>query len=149
MFKRILVAVDGSDTSNKALLAALQLARDRNSKLRLVHAMDELGSVTGYRYSAQLREVVREEREQILHDALAIAQAAGAQADTQLADAAGRRLGEVIAEAAQAWDADLVVVGTHGRRGVGRVLLGSGAEGVLRMSNVPVLTVRGDPAARS
>jgi nucleotide-binding universal stress UspA family protein len=54
-----------------------------------------------------------------------------------------RRLGESVADEAADWGADLVVIGTHGRRGLGRLLLGSGAEQVLRLSGVPVLVVRG------
>jgi nucleotide-binding universal stress UspA family protein len=149
MFKRILVAVDGSDTSNKALLVALDLARESHGQVRLLHAVDELSSVHGYRYSAQLREVAHEAGQAVLDDALAIATRAGAAADTQLVDIPGQRLGDDVAQAARAWDADLVVVGTHGRRGVGRVLLGSGAEDVLRLSAIPVLTVRGDAAGRT
>lgn len=86
MYKRILVPVDGSETSNKALTAALQLAREGSGCVRLLHE-------------------------------------------------------------ATAWQADLIVVGTHGRRGLSRVLLGSGAEQVNRTAPVPVLTVRGGPAA--
>ena len=71
-----------------------------------------------------------------------MAKAAGVPADAKLLDTAGGRLGEVVAEEARQWEADLVVVGTHGRRGVSRVLLGSGAEQVLRLAPVPVLAVR-------
>jgi nucleotide-binding universal stress UspA family protein len=53
-------------------------------------------------------------------------------------------LGESVADEAADWGADLVVLGTHGRRGLGRVLLGSGAEQVIRLCPVPVLVVRGD-----
>jgi nucleotide-binding universal stress UspA family protein len=56
----------------------------------------------------------------------------------------GRRLGEAIADEAGTWNADLVVIGSHGRRGLQRLLIGSGAEQVLRLSPVPVLLVR-DP----
>jgi nucleotide-binding universal stress UspA family protein len=51
----------------------------------------------------------------------------------------------VVAQEAASWEADLVVVGTHGRRGLRRMLLGSGAESVIRLANVPVLVIRGDP----
>jgi nucleotide-binding universal stress UspA family protein len=69
-------------------------------------------------------------------------------AETKLVEGVGARLGEVVAEEARAWEADLVVVGTHGRRGVGRVLLGSGAEQVLRLAPVPVLAVRSSELQR-
>ena len=79
-----------------------------------------------------------------LADSLAIAKAAGVAAQTKLLDAPGKRLGDSVAEAARAWEADLIVVGTHGRRGIGRVLLGSGAEQIIRLSPVPVLVIRAD-----
>jgi nucleotide-binding universal stress UspA family protein len=142
MYKRILVPVDGSETSNKAVVAALQLARESGGRVRLVHALDELAYLTGYEYSADLLAVARDYAKKVLDDALAMAQSAGVPADTKLMEVPGGRLGELVAEEARSWDADLVVVGTHGRRGVGRVLLGSGAEQVLRMAPVPVLAVR-------
>ena len=77
---------------------------------------------------------------------MAVAGSAGVPADTRLVEASGARLGETVASEARAWEADLVVVGTHGRRGLGRVLLGSGAEQVIRQAPVPVLAVR-DPEA--
>lgn len=64
-------------------------------------------------------------------------------ADTLVIDRVGQRLGELVADVAGDWGADLIVLGTHGRRGIGRVLLGSGAEQIMRMSPVPVLMIRG------
>ena len=72
------------------------------------------------------------------------AQAKNVPADTRLVDQPGQRLGQTVADEAALWGADLIVVGTHGRRGVGRVLLVSGAEQIIRMAPVAVLTVRAD-----
>lgn len=144
MFKRILVPVDGSETSNKALATALQLAREGNGSVRLVHSFDELVYLTGFEYSSNILDVAREYAQKVLNDGLAGAKAAQVPADTRLCDQSGRRLGELVAEEARAWPADLIVVGTHGRRGIGRVLLGSGAEQVIRLAPVPVLSVRGE-----
>lgn len=146
MYKRILVPVDGSDTSTKALVAALQLARDAGGRVRLVHALDELSYVSGYDYGADIMALAREQANRVLSDALEVAKASGVPADVKLLEAPGQRLGDVVADAALAWEADLVVVGTHGRRGLGRVLLGSGAEQVIRSAPVPVLSVRGEDA---
>ena len=77
---------------------------------------------------------------------VAAAQSAGVPCERVLIDAAGVRLGESAAAEARQWEADLIVVGTHGRRGIGRVLLGSGAEQVIRMAPVPVLVIRGNEA---
>lgn len=142
-YKRILVAVDGSETSNHALVAALQLARDTGARVRVVHAVDELAYLSGYEFSGDVIAIVREQAGKILSDALAIAKSSGVEADSQLLDQPGQRLGDVIAEAARKWEADMVVVGTHGRRGIGRVLLGSGAEQIIRLASTPVLVIRG------
>jgi len=142
MFKRILVPVDGSDTSNKALVAALQLAREGGGSVRVLHLLDELAYLTGYEYSAQVLEEARDNARKVTDDAMAIAKAAGVPADSRLLDVPGRRLGEVVADEARDYGADLVVVGTLGRRGISRVLLGSGAEQVIRLAPVPVLAVR-------
>ncbi|MDB5946323.1 MAG: UspA domain protein [Ramlibacter sp.] len=146
MFKRILVPVDGSQTATKALVAALQLARDGGGRVRLVNIVEELSAADSYGgyggYSEELVLALREGSERVLSDAMAVAQSAGVEADTMLYDKFGERLGEVIADAAMLWNADLVVVGTHGRRGIGRMFLGSGAEQIIRLSPVPVLVFR-------
>jgi nucleotide-binding universal stress UspA family protein len=59
-----------------------------------------------------------------------------------LVEAAGQRLAEVVNHEVQTYGADLIVLGTHGRRGIGRVLLGSGAEQIIRAAQVPVLVIR-------
>lgn len=147
MFKRILVPVDGSETSDKALATALQLAREGNGSVRLVHSFDELVYLTGFEHASNILDVAREYAQKVLSDGLAMAKAAQVPADTRLCDKPGRRLGELVAEEARDWPADLIVVGTHGRRGVGRVLMGSGAEQVIRLAPVPVLSVRGEERA--
>ncbi|HWI83679.1 universal stress protein [Ramlibacter sp.] len=144
-FKRILVPVDGSPTSDKALAAALQLAGDTGASLRLFHSV-ELTYATGLDFDGQATLFLRAAGEEILAKALAAAQAAGVAADSQLLDHPGERLGEAVADAARHWQADLIVVGTHGRHGVGRVLLGSGAEQIVRLAPVPVLVIRGESA---
>jgi nucleotide-binding universal stress UspA family protein len=149
MFQRILVPVDGSPTSTKALVAALQLAREVGGRVRLLHAFDELAYLTGYEYSAELIQQTRGYAEKVLQDAREVATAAGVPVDTRLSEALGQPLGETVAAEARRFEADLIVVGTHGRRGIGRVLLGSGAEQVLRLAPVPVLSIRSDPEQKS
>jgi nucleotide-binding universal stress UspA family protein len=150
MFKRILISVDGSDTSNKALVAGLEMARETSARVRLVHTVNEMaymGGIDPYgTYSADVAGMMREHGAKVLNDAMAIAQSAGVEASQALLDDPGKRLGESVAEAAKLWNADLVVVGSHGRRGIGRVLLGSGAEQILRLAPVPVLVIRSAPA---
>jgi nucleotide-binding universal stress UspA family protein len=142
MFKRILVPVDGSATSNKALDLALQVARDNDASVRLVHSFDELAYLTGFEVLPQLIEDARRYADEILGDGLKLATNHRVPADARVLEAPGRRLGDLVAQAAKDFQADLIVVGTHGRRGIGRVALGSGAEQVIRCAPVPVLVVR-------
>lgn len=151
MFKRILVPVDGSPTANKALVAALQMARDCGGQVRLFHMVNEMAYMGSYDmyggYSDELVRILHETGAKVISDAMAIAQAAGVPADNTLFSGFGQRLGDVVASAARDWNADLVVVGSHGRRGISRVLLGSGAEHIIRTAPVPVLVVRSDEEA--
>lgn len=146
MYKRILVPVDGSGTSTQALVAALQMARDSGGSVRLIHVVEELAQVIAYdpygAYPGDLTKVLRDSGQKILDDALAVAQASGVPADERLVQAQGQRLGEAVVQEAAGYNADLIVLGTHGRRGIGRVLLGSGAEQIIRLAPIPVLVIR-------
>lgn len=145
MYKRILVALDGSETSTRALTAALQLARQVGGRVRLVHVVElaYLGGFDPYgASSAELLKVIRENGAKVLSDGMAIAGSAGVEAESVLFDNFGERLADVMADEARRWDSDLIVVGTHGRRGMGRVLMGSGAEQIIRLAPVPVLVFR-------
>lgn len=150
MYRRILVAVDGSAASNKALTAALEMASysGGRSVIKLIHVLDEMAYFAGLDpYAGQSNSVIsvmRDAGTKILTDGLAICQSAGVQADTVLVDRLGARLAETVAEQAKQWPASLVVVGTHGRKGIGRVLMGSGAEHIIRLSTCPVLVIRSD-----
>ena len=79
-------------------------------------------------------------------DAVALARRQGVQVDTEMAEGRGRFVSDVIVDAAKTSRADLIVMGTHGRRGFNRLLMGSDAERVLRETPVPVLFVRGEPS---
>lgn len=150
MYRRILVAVDGSATSKKALSAALEMASysGGRSVIRLIHVVDEMAYFTGLDpYAGQSYSVIsvmRDAGAKILADALAIVQSAGVQADTVLVDRLGAHLAETVAGQASEWNASLIVVGTHGRKGIGRILMGSGAEQIIRLSTCPVLVIRSD-----
>lgn len=147
MYKRILVAIDGSDTSKRALREALQLAKDGKSALRVLHVLDlvtfSTDTPSGF---AAYEEALRVGGEQMLSDASDMAEKAGVACETKLLEMEehGRRIAEEIAEDAAAWRAELIVIGTHGRRGMNRLLLGSVAESLVRIAPAPVLLVRGD-----
>ena len=143
VFKKILVPVDGSATSNKAVDFALRMAKDDQASVRLLHCIDETSFLDAYEYSSELIQQARQAGQKILQGGQAAAQKLGVTADTLLLERAGQRLGHSVADVAGDWGADLVVVGSHGRHGIGRLLLGSGSEQILRTSPVPVLLVKG------
>ncbi len=148
MYKKILVAVDGSQTAHAALNSALQLAGEAKGRVLLVHVVNELSYFNGHEsygiYLAELIEIAQKAGNKILDDAFALASAVGATAERLFVEKHDEYLGDTIANAATNWGADLIVVGTHGRRGLGRLLLGSGAEQIIRFAPVPVLVVRSE-----
>jgi nucleotide-binding universal stress UspA family protein len=147
MFKRIVVAVDASPTGDLALETAIRLAADNQSRLRIVHAVDTVSITLGVEFPVQadVSESIVSSGQTILEHAHKVAAAAGVAAETVLLriDLLGKRLAEAIAEDAESWPADLIVVGTHGRRGLNRLFLGSVAEGIVRVAGKPVLLIRG------
>lgn len=151
MYQRILVPVDGSSTSNKGLDEAIRLAGITHASLRLIHVVDELVFAGGFEayaaYSGDLVPMMKEAGEQLLAQAKARVQASGISVDTKLFETLAARVSEVVNDEAKAWGADLIVIGTHGRRGVGRLLLGSDAEQIVRMAPIPVLLVRAPETA--
>ncbi len=146
MYQRILVPVDGSDTSRKGLEEAVKLAAVTGGRVRLLHLVDELSaamSMSAYGgVSADIFQLLKEGGETVLAAALAYAQSQQVEADTLLIEGFAGRLSDHVAEHARLWGAELVVLGSHGRRGVGRLVMGSDAEQIIRTSLVPVLVVR-------
>lgn len=142
MFKRILVAVDGSDTAEQALLEAINLAKEHQAQLRIVHVVDVVNINLGAEFPNL--SAISSGRE-ILRKAEAVARGAGIPVETRLIeiDTLGHRIPEMIAADAEAWPADLIVICTHGRRGLSHLFLGSVAEGVVRVATKPVLLIRG------
>jgi nucleotide-binding universal stress UspA family protein len=149
MYKRIVVATDGSDTSNVAVEHAVQLAKDQRARLRFVHVVESIGyalSMAGaYPFDpTPLWEALREDGRKALTTAEATARSAGVDAETALLEdrEPPERVASILAKDAQKWDADLIVLGTHGRRGFDRLFLGSVAQSLVRMAPTPVLLVR-------
>lgn len=144
MYRTILVPTDGSVPARTALDRAIELARTYDATLRVVSVVDigdaavlspETASVDG------LRQSLRGRAEQVVGDAVERAEEAGVRAESEI------RVGiphVEILDAAEDADADLVVMGTHGRRGLKRALIGSVTERVVRRSDAPVLTVRAE-----
>jgi nucleotide-binding universal stress UspA family protein len=148
MYKRIVVAVDGSDTSAAALNEAVKLAKVMNSTLLLLYVCEEIPVVWNIEGMASfpledMTKAMVESGKRLLHrDKQRVAES-GLDAETRLVEDYKGRIGIVICDEAEQWLADLLVIGTHGRKGFGHLLLGSVAEGVMRAATMPVLMVRG------
>jgi nucleotide-binding universal stress UspA family protein len=143
-FRHILAPVDFEPCSKRALEIAIDFALQFDSKLTLVHAWE----VPGYLYASpyltpDIWEALGEAAKQQLDAELTQARTRLPRAESVLT--CGPAGFEVIATA-ERLKADLIVVGTHGRRGLSRAFLGSVAEKVVRGSSVPVLTVHGGDA---
>ena len=147
MFKRILVAVDGSHTAELALQEAIKLAKELQAKLRIVHAVDIVNINLGAEFPnpPEISDALIKSGQRILRKAEAVASEAGIAVETRLIeiDTLNHRIPEMIAADAEAWPADLIVICTHGRKGFSHLLLGSIAEGVVRVATKPVLLIRG------
>lgn len=146
MYERILVPVDGSETAALGLKEAIKLASNQGGKIRLVHIVNEFVVVSPYDIGpglGRIIDILRSGGESILGDAKSVAGRAGVDVDTLLVEAMGGQAGEYIVRQANEWGADLIVCGTHGRRGIRRLVMGSDAEYVVRHTPVPVLLVRG------
>ena len=149
MYKKILVPVDGSGTSLLGLQHAILLAKDQKATLRLLHVVHDYlvaDGRHGLASSASLLADLREQGQVILKDAVSRASKLGVDAESESVESAMGPVGAVIAESAEKCSADLIVLGTHGRRGIRRLVMGSDAEYVIRTAAVPVLLVRGTKA---
>ena len=150
MFKRILVPVDGSRTSEAGLNTALRMARDAKAQLVLLHVVDESvlvlsGESAGASYLDRLMADMREGGRRIVAKAATLAKQGRVAAKTVVVESVGpRRVADIIVQQAKKQRADAIVIGTHGRRGISRMVMGSDAEEVVRASPVPVVLVRSE-----
>ncbi len=150
MYKQILCPVDGSPTSNCGMTEAIQLAKNQNAKLRFLHVIDmyfPIVDATGDFNVVNIDDILRKNGNKVLKKAEAAAHKAGVVSDSQMVEAIGARVSKFVVNQAKAWPADLIVIGTHGLRGVERLVMGSDAETIVRTSPVPVLVVRDKQAA--
>lgn len=145
MYERILVPVDGSETSKRGLREACRLAKEQGAKLRCLFVIDEhylTSNYMGFMYPPDMTDKLRDNGQGILNEASEQARKSGVQVESVLRESAERRVSYKILDEAKTWAADLIVMGTHGRRGLSHLALGSDAELVVRESPVPVLLVR-------
>jgi nucleotide-binding universal stress UspA family protein len=145
MYEKILVAIDGGPTSLRGLDEAIKVAQATHGQLMLVHVVNELVIAAEYVptvYYEPILLTLRDSGVKVLEQATDVARRAGVSCEPKLIETLGGRAADEIVKQAKQWSADLIVLGTHGRRGLKRLAMGSDAELVLRQSPVPVLMVR-------
>ncbi|UCV13690.1 universal stress protein [Quatrionicoccus australiensis] len=146
MYKKIMVAIDDSETSRCALAEALHLARTSDAKLYITHVADEtLMGMHGRTFSTSLNidnaiKAIADAGQKLLDEA--IKDAEGIDAETLLLEARNRRVSETLADKARELGADLIVIGRHGQRGIAKLILGSVAEQLAKIADASVLLVR-------
>lgn len=148
MYRNIMVAIDRNEVSQRALAEAISLAQEQKAVLRIVHVIEpathrwQNASWTGAsdtdeerrRYAAGLEIVAQAE---------AKAKEAGVEVQTCLLEKImAAKFADAIIEEAEKWPADLLILGTHGRKGIGHLFIGSVAEGVIRQASIPVMVLR-------
>jgi nucleotide-binding universal stress UspA family protein len=146
MFKRILVPVDGSSAALRALDKAISLAQAFGGKLLLVNVIDAypfVGIGADYAFGQnEYMAAATASANQLLARAEAAVADAGQTCERRVIE--GHVIYEGILDAAREFDVDLIVMGSHGRLGLEKLLLGSTAQRVLSHTSLPVLIVRGE-----
>ncbi|MCC8552737.1 universal stress protein [Xanthomonas hortorum] len=148
MYKRILIAIDASELSHRGLFQGLELAKATGGKVDIVTVSepwamgmyDAMGWSVGYEASPEYRTEREAAAAKILRPALELAAAANIKATSH--HVLDRFAAEGIVQTAKDCNSDLIIMTSHGRRGVRRMLLGSQTVEVLTNSSIPVLVIR-------
>lgn len=146
MYANIVVALDGSESSKRALSEAIQLAKLSRGRVTAVYVLDQSGAFTyaGACDPHLLTDAARQVGVTLLHGALAQMRELNVPGDTEIVETQGfaEDVASALLRCVQRRGADLVVMGTHGRRGLRRMVIGSVAERFVRYATCPVLLVR-------
>ena len=148
MYKRILVPLDGSATSERGLREAIGLCAGQSTKLLLLHVVDDYPLLIETASMSSHEEMMKGLRQyglDVLAQGRKACEEASVHTETLMREVTGERVSDVIVGQAGQHGCDLIVMGTHGRRGLQRLTLGSQAEAVARASPVPVMLVRLEP----
>lgn len=144
MFEHILVPVDGSETSAKAVAKAAELAKAFHSAVTVLYVLDPYpftGVGADFAYGQdQYLSAATAEANQVLEETKQAFEEAGVQVETLIGE--GHAIHEGIERVLKTLEADLIVMGSHGRRGLQRLVLGSVTQRVLGVVHVPVMVVR-------
>ena len=144
LYRRILIATDGSEPNKKAVTYGIELARLSGAKVNVAYVVDTaaFASVPMDAGWEMMYELLQKEGNEAIQQIVDDAKASGIDIEGSLLE--GHPSHEII-EFAQNNEIDVIVLGTLGKGGLDRFLLGSVAEKVTRNSKVPVLVVRGNP----
>ena len=143
MYRRILVAIEGSEPSERALGEAIRVAKLGGGSLRCVFVARRPATFGNPMANvAAIIDAVEATGTNALERAAEVANRAGVPVETRFVEANEDPVAKTILREANAWDADLIAMGTHGRTGVDHFLIGSVAEGVVREATKPVLLIR-------
>jgi nucleotide-binding universal stress UspA family protein len=150
MYKRILVALDGSPSAQRALAEAVKLAKLSGGVIEALCVVDrgKWPDAEG-RSEPEPADLSQEAASVAMAEAEKLFSEAHVRGKVRAIDAYAESIPAVLARAADECEADLIVMGTHGRRGVKRFLLGSVAETLVRTAERPVLVVRHDSSEHS
>ena len=139
MYDEILVPTDGSPASDAAITHAIDLAERYDARLHALYVVDGAAYSTLEAGSEIVLEALESEGKEATKRVAQAATDAGVDSETVVTSGTAYRS---IIDYAEENDIDMIVMGTHGRKGIDRYLLGSVTERVVRTSDVPVLTVR-------
>jgi len=145
MYRKILVPVDGSQTAAAGLREAIRLiSGNKGATIRLLHVMNPLPALQGMEVAItqQVFDNLEAFGRKVLRNSAALAERQGVRAQTVFLERYQGGAADAIVGEAKKCKADVIVMGTHGRRGLTRVVMGSDAESVVRTAPVPVLLVK-------
>jgi len=145
MYRKILLAVDGSEASQWAIKEAARLVKATGAELKVINIVIESVADASHApsvYHDRLIQSLRAAGHKVLAHTAEVLRAENVPFDEQLVETIGGRVAEEIVRQAKGWQADLIVMGTHGRRGLDHFVLGSEAEKVICAAPVPVLLAR-------
>lgn len=141
MYETILFPTDGSDTAADAADHAINLAKQHDASLHVLYVVDHqrVSQMAPKLGTDHIKEQLQSEGEKITNEVADAASSAGLDTTTSLREGAP---GETITNYAEEVGADAVVMGTNGRTGMDRLLMGSIAERVIQSTELPVMTVK-------
>ena len=148
MYQRIMVAIDDSFANGNVLSTAIGMASQFGARLAICHALDEtifaqrMGEIMLSSSVGQVEKNLCSGAQAFLDQAADMARAAGLEVETRLVESEVKQVAEMVAEAASTWQADLLVVGSHGQRGIERFFVGSVAERLVQKASTSLLLVR-------